>query len=222
MQEEITRRANLTNGTTQHKRVYSGRYALSGMVFCAHCGDIFRRIKWNNRGCKSTVWRCVSRVDKDGPDCSARTVNEEYLKEVVVEAINEAFREKENILPLLIENIESCLEENTFVRISAVDEQIKALQHELLAMAGVKNSGDELGMEIRRLRDEKQTIQMEEASRQELKTRIDELKAFLEGLSCELTEYDEQFVKTLIDKITVYDDNFIVEFKSGVEIQIDE
>ena len=29
------------------KRIYSGRYALSGMVFCAHCGDIFRRIKWN-------------------------------------------------------------------------------------------------------------------------------------------------------------------------------
>ncbi|UUM12118.1 DNA recombinase [Clostridiaceae bacterium HFYG-1003] len=139
-----------------------------------------------------------------------------------MEAINEAFREKEVILPLLLENIESSLEENTSVRIAAVDEQIKALQHELLATAGVKNSGDELGMEIRRLRDEKQAIQMEEASRQELKTRIDELKAFLEGLSCELTEYDEQFVKTLIDKITVYDDYFIVEFKSGIEIQIDE
>ena len=64
VQEEIARRANLTNGTTKRKRIYSGRYALSGMVFCAHCGNIFRRIKWNNRGCKSTVWRCVSRVEK--------------------------------------------------------------------------------------------------------------------------------------------------------------
>ena len=26
--------------------------------------DIFRRIKWNNQGCKSTVWRCISRVEK--------------------------------------------------------------------------------------------------------------------------------------------------------------
>ena len=42
VQEEITRRANLTKGTTQHKRIYSGRYALSGMVFCSHCGDTFR------------------------------------------------------------------------------------------------------------------------------------------------------------------------------------
>jgi DNA invertase Pin-like site-specific DNA recombinase len=222
VQEEITRRANLTNGTTKHKRVYSGRYALSGMVFCAHCGDIFRRIKWNNRGYKSIVWRCVSRVDKDGPYCLARTVNEDRLHELAVKAINEAFREKENILPLLIENIESSLEEKIDDRIKAVDEQIKMLQHELLATADMKNTGDELGMEIRRLRNEKQAIQAEEASRHDMKTRIDELITFLDGLSCELTEYDEQYVRTLIDKITVYDAYFLVEFKSGIEIQIDE
>jgi len=221
-QEEITRRANLTKGATHHKRVYSGRYALSGMVFCAHCGDIYRRIKWNNRGCKSTVWRCVSRVDKDGPDCTARTVREEHLHEVAVEAINGAFREKETILPLLIENIESSLEEKTDDRIKEVDEQIKALQKELLATASNKNAGDELGMEIRRLRQEKQAIQVEDASRQERKKRVDELIAFLEDLPCELTEYDEQFVRTLIDKITVFDNKFIVGFKSGIEIEINE
>lgn len=141
---------------------------------------------------------------------------------MAVKAINEAFREKEAILPLLKENIESSLEENTSDRMAAVDEQIKALRHELLATANMKNSGDELGMEIRRLRNEKQSIQTEEASRHDLKTRIDELITFLDNLSSELTEYDEQYVRTLLDKITVYDDYFIVEFKSGIEIQIDE
>lgn len=187
-----------------------------------YCGDVFRRIKWNNRGCKSTVWRCTSRVEKDGPDCSARTVREERLHEVVVKAINEAFHEKENILPLLIENIESSLEENTSDRIAAVDEQIKSLQHELLATADMKNSGDELGMEIRKLRNEKQAIQAEEASHQDRRTRINELITFLDDLACELTEYDEQYVRTLIERITVYDDYFMVEFKSGIEIQTDE
>lgn len=62
VQSEITRRANLNpNGK---RRVYNSRYALSGMVYCSHCSDIYRRVKWNNRGCKSTVWRCVSRVLK--------------------------------------------------------------------------------------------------------------------------------------------------------------
>ena len=221
-QEEIARRANLTKGATQHKRVYSGRYALSGMVFCAHCGDIFRRIKWNNRGCKSTVWRCTSRVDKDGPDCPARTVREELLHEVVVKAINEAFREKENILPLLRENIEISLAEDVTDRMAALDEQIKVIQHELLATADMKNPGDDLGMEVRRLRNEKQALRAEDASHQDRRTRIDEIMTFLDGLSCELTEYDEQYVRTLIEKITVYDDYFLVEFKSGIEIQIDE
>lgn len=153
---------------------------------------------------------------------SARTVREDHLHEVVVEVINGAFREKETILPLLIENIESSLEEKTDDRIKEVDHQIKTLQQELLATASNKNSGDDLGMEIRRLRDEKQAIQAEDASRQDLKKRIDELIAFLEELPCELTEYDELFVKTLIEKITVFDNHFVVEFKSGIEIEINE
>ena len=221
-QEEIARRANLTKGVTQHKRVYSGRYALSGIVFCAHCGDIYRRIKWNNRGCKSTVWRCVSRVDKDGPDCTARTVREEHLHEVAIEAINGAFREKETILPLLRENIESSLEEINLSQIATIDDQMKSMQQELLATVNSKNTGDELGMEIRRLRDEKQALQDEQALRQDLKTRIDEMMRFLNDLPCELTDYEEEYVRTLLERITVYDDHIIVEFKSGIEIQIDK
>ncbi len=141
---------------------------------------------------------------------------------MVVRAINEAFLEKEDILPLLQENIESSLTEDVTDRMAAIDAQIKKLQHELLATANIKNSGDELGMEIRRLRNEKQALQAEGASDRDLKTRIDEMMTFLDGLSCELTEYDEQYVRILIEKITVYDDYFIVEFKSGIEIQIDE
>ena len=62
VQAEIVRRANIN--TDGRRRIYSAKYALSSLVVCAHCGDIYRRIKWNNRGCKSTVWRCVSRVEK--------------------------------------------------------------------------------------------------------------------------------------------------------------
>ncbi|HTN68663.1 MAG TPA: hypothetical protein VLZ33_04290 [Dysgonamonadaceae bacterium] len=86
----------------------------------------------------------------------------------------------------------------------------------------IKNPGDDLGMEVRRLRNEKQALRAEEASHQDLKLRIDEMMTFLDCLSSELNEYDEQYTRTLIDKITVYDDHFIVEFKSGIEIQIDQ
>jgi hypothetical protein len=75
-------------------------------------------------------------------------------------------------------------------------------------------------MEVRKLRNEKQSLQAEGASQQDLKARIDEMMTFLDGLSRELTEYDEEYVRTLIDKITVHDDHFIVEFKSGIDVEI--
>ena len=57
VQEEMARRANLHSGAKRKKRVYSSKYALSSIVYCSKCGDIYRRIAWNNRGKHSTVWR---------------------------------------------------------------------------------------------------------------------------------------------------------------------
>ena len=53
VQEEMVRRANLRGGKGGKKRVYSSKYALSSIVYCGHCGDIYRRVHWNNRGYKS-------------------------------------------------------------------------------------------------------------------------------------------------------------------------
>ncbi len=57
VQEEMVRRANLHSGEKRKKRVYSSKYALSSIVYCPKCGDIYRRIAWNNCGKHSTVWR---------------------------------------------------------------------------------------------------------------------------------------------------------------------
>ena len=45
---------------------------------------------------------------------------------------------------------------------------------------------------------------------------------FLNDLPCELTEYEKNYVGALLGKISIYDDHIIVEFKSGIEIQINE
>ena len=57
VQEEMDRRANMVSGKGK-RRIYSSKYALSSIVYCSKCGDIYRRIAWNNRGKKYTVWRC--------------------------------------------------------------------------------------------------------------------------------------------------------------------
>ena len=40
------------------------------------------------------------------------------------------------------------------------------------------------------------------------------------AISVETLEYDEALVRKLIERITVYDEKYVVEFKSGVEIDV--
>jgi site-specific DNA recombinase len=37
-----------------------------------------------------------------------------------------------------------------------------------------------------------------------------------------LTKYDAQLVRRLIEKVTVFEDKFIVEFKSGLMVDVNE
>ncbi|WP_285060923.1 zinc ribbon domain-containing protein, partial [Gardnerella vaginalis] len=81
VQEEMVRRANMFSGEENKKRrVYSSKYALSSLCVCSKCGDVYRRIAWNNRGVRSVVWRCCTRWENGPSACDAPTVKEEELQ----------------------------------------------------------------------------------------------------------------------------------------------
>lgn len=65
------------------------------------------------------------------------------------------------------------------------------------------------------MRELKQNALVENAKREGVKQRIREMREFLEQQSTDVTEYDELLVRWLIEKVTVYDERFGVEFKSG-------
>ena len=96
VQEEMTRRANMYTGIDgTKKRVYSSKYALSSICICPKCGDIFRRVAWNNRGKKSVVWRCCTRVENGPEACDARGYGKSYKPDVKVFSINDGCSEGE-------------------------------------------------------------------------------------------------------------------------------
>jgi len=47
------------------------------------------------------------------------------------------------------------------------------------------------------------------------------MSAFLQEQPTALTEYDETLVRRLIEKVTVYEDKFTVEFKSGLMVDVE-
>ncbi|WP_426349398.1 recombinase family protein [Alloiococcus sp. CFN-8] len=109
VQKEMVRRANLDSGADRKKRVYSGKYALSSIVYCTKCGDIYRRIAWNNRGKHSIVCRCVSRVEHGPTSCDSPTIQEINLQNAVVKAINLVLDDKSRVITILQENIEAVI-----------------------------------------------------------------------------------------------------------------
>ena len=221
VQEEMVRRANLRGGKDGKKRVYSSKYALSSIVYCGQCGDIYRRVHWNNRGYKSIVWRCVSRLEEKGSECTAPTINEETLQTAVVKAINELLANKEPFLQALQKNIATILNEENDNATNDIDSKLEELQQQLLIQAKSKNDYEDVADEIYRLRELKQNALVENAEREGKRQRIAEINDFLNEQSCQLEEYDEQLVRRLIEKVTVFHDKFAVEFKSGVEIDVE-
>lgn len=222
VQSEIARRANLN--PDGKRRVYSSKYALSGMVYCGHCGDIYRRVKWNNRGCKSTVWRCVSRVLKKQVDfdCPARTVKEEVLQGAVLTAVNDAYARKTTVISLLKRNIEETVFDDLEAKIAAVDAQLTSLQENLIAIAGDEEAEERIGSQISELREYRQNLLAESAERSDLKNRMNDMIAFLDEMPQTITEYSEVITRRLIDRITIFDEKIVVEMKSGLQIEVEE
>jgi hypothetical protein len=221
VQEEMARRTNIRSGRSSKKRVYSSKYALSSIVYCGLCGDIYRRVHWNNRGYKSIVWRCVSRLEEKGSDCTSPTINEETLQNGVVKAINELLGNKESFLQALQDNIATILNGENDNATDEIDGKLVNLQKQLLKQAKSKNDYNEVADEIYRLRELRQNALVENAEREGKRQRTAEMTTFLNGQSCDLAEYDEQLVRRLIEKVTVFDDKLTVEFKSGVEIDVE-
>ncbi|MDD3654141.1 MAG: hypothetical protein PHO01_08170 [Desulfotomaculaceae bacterium] len=63
---------------------------------------------------------------------------------------------------------------------------------------------------------------IENAGRDELRKRIADMSAFLQQQPTAITDYDEQLIRRLIEKVTIYEDKFTVEFKSGVKVDVEE
>lgn len=221
VQEEMVRRANMTSGIEgKRKRVYSSKYALSSICTCTKCGDIYRRIAWNNRGKKSTVWRCCTRVEQGPKACDAPTVTEEELQQATVNAINQLVHCPDSMIQTLKENIEIAMVDDNSGEMEKLNAIMLEKQKELVNLAHAKKDYGLLADEIDILRNKKQELLVKRAETEGVKKKVTELADFLQGVPQELAEYDELMVRKYIDQIKIYEDHFTVCFKAKVEIDI--
>ena len=222
VQEELIRRRIVHTSPNGKTRTFSSNHVFAQIIICGKCGEVFRRVHWNNRGKKSIVWRCVSRLENTGLFCDARTVLESTIEQVLVTAINQTLCDKDSFLSILKSNIETVLSHENDTTLADIDKRLEELQTELVKLANSKAEYDKVGDEIYRLRDEKQKVQLDIIGRDELKKRITDMGDFLQAQSTIITEYDESLIRRLIEKVTVFEDKFTVEFKSGMTVDVNE
>ena len=153
--------------------------------------------------------------------CDAPTIQEQDLQAAVVQAINRTLGNRENMMVTLQENIEAVIRQGDETSSEGIEAKLQELQKELLKLANSKKDYNSVADEIDRLRELKQNALVESAEREGLKQRIREMREFLEQQSTEVTEYDELLVRRLIEKVTVYDERFEVEYKSGAKVDVE-
>ena len=157
----------------------------------------------------------------DHPDVMHQQLGKRNFNRLVIKAINIALGGKDDMIVALEQNIASVLaleDENSMESIKA---KLEELQKELLKRANAKKDYNDLADEIDRLRELKQNAMAENAEREGLKQRIAEMQEFLVEQMEQIEEYDEKLVRRLIEKVTVYEEKFMVEFKSGTSVDVE-
>lgn len=221
VQEELKKRKIAHISKNGQRRNYSSNHSLAQIVFCENCGEIFRRVHWNNRGKRSIVWRCVSRLENTGVFCDARTVREDDLKQAVIQAINELFKNRSNFLKVLEQNIAQTLSSHLHDKLMKVEKELETLQHSLIDLANSDKDYNDVVDNIYKRREEKQQLQLEIAEQDNGRERLNEIAELLKKQTCELETYDEQLVRRMIEKITVHPEKLEIEFKSEMAVEVE-
>lgn len=141
--------------------------------------------------------------------------------DAVAKAIKEVVGGKDVFLPVLEKNIREALESESREQIEEIDRRLEELQQEFLRLANDKKEYGDVADEIHKLREHRQDILAQDIGRKGRQQRSEEMRDFLEKQVNKSLAYDEQLVRRLMEKVAVYENRLMVEFKSGLEIDIE-
>ena len=137
-----------------------------------------------------------------------------------MKALNEMLGSKSTYKEQLQKNLMQVLRNDTSAQKDRIAERLLVLQQELLNRANNREAYDDVAEEIFHLRELQQQTDSDETTKAIQMERIKELQDFIGQQSNELTEFDEKLVKRWLRQITIWDDHYTVERKSGLSIDL--
>lgn len=222
VQEEMLKRQSDRRTKTGKKRCYSSNNFFSNLIVCGNCGDVFRRVHWNNRGKKSIVLRCVSRLENKGTCCKARTILEYDLISATMDAFKQMLTDKQTFLKGLMDTIKKSVEDKSERSLFKIEEELEQHQLQLIARASSKEEYDDLVEKIYYLKDEKDRLLKEKASQKVHEKNLTVIEKFIRNHDVEELEFEDKLVCQFIEEITVVEEGLEFHFKTGVKVMVKE
>ena len=226
VRNEMTRRSSKRkvlqkSGKTELGK-YSGKYALTELLVCGECGSPYKRVTWARNGKKRIVWRCVSRLEFGTQYChNSPTLDESKLHSAILASMNEfaAIRQEvcSDVLAMAEEAKQALSQAGAkLLELKKHMETVSREQSDLLDRL-LENMGDaELNAKMKALTDEKESLKAQildarqmEVSLEEQATRHQQMWDSIMECSAGYTEFADEFVRQIIQKITVEDEETI-------------
>ncbi len=234
VQEEIARRAGKKKvkqtGTKTELGRYSGKYALTELLYCGECGTPYRRCTWSRDGKKKIVWRCVSRLDYGKKYCkNSPSVDESRLHNAIAAAITKKANSEEINIGGIMNHIESFGSQRDTDGIIQRQRRISEIEKVIDDLARLNSdeaqSGEldykfsELYAELYSVKDELEEMQSDAATLDG--DMLNEMREVVTGLKNHPVEYDDKVVRQLIDCIKVMSADMIkICFKDGTVTEV--
>ena len=136
-------------------------------------------------------------------------------------AVREIIKNSSEYISILNVNLELAIQQVNLESVENLDARMAELQHELIDRMERHENIDELAEEIFRLRELRSQTVMDDAAKNEHQKRIKELQAFIRSQLKGL-EYDETLVRHLLERVTVFPDDLLFTFRSGVTVTVEK
>ena len=233
VQVEMARRGNKrkkSDLSITEKGKYSGKYALSDVLICGCCGSYYKRIGKIKNGKKQYVWRCLNRRENGTQYCSDSVGAEETkLHAAICRCMTRMFSERDEVIGVIQSNLQYALSGDTnALSAVALETQIKEHQEQcdkLMALAET-TTGDpdryeaELMKTYGKINELRKQLDLAKAQVETNESLNAEVKRVMQLISdtdvSEFVEYNDVFVRRLVDSIRVMPDRkIIVTLKGG-------
>ena len=226
-QTEMQRRLEEKDAAVGTSR-YTSKYPFSGMLVCGTCGHRLRRhVRTVGSGKRVPAWGCANRISNGRAVCDSHHINEDVLERTFRAAIDGM----DVVMDAVQDACEEVLDTGSRAELEQVQQEIITIQEAVLALHKDQQQGmsskEDYDLQVAAYSQQLDALQERQRELKAIAGRYAEVKYWLDAYkehvqSGEKMDTDDAvMIRSLMEKIVVYDDRLEIHLRIGEIIEKD-